>query len=185
MTVPLRSGDPITVNVALGARAYDIAIGRGLLATLGERQAAVECAGQVVAQCGQVGEGAEPRSSDEGIDRHPLLRGHARGLDVERMQGQHAGGDREQPGRVRRRHEQQLVDALHGELAGRGHPPTGRVKWSVNPRPALAGDRGPRSFDQIVDEPALPATPCAWAGGGGVGAAQRGQLAEDVGRFAE
>src|SRR4051794_31858428 len=37
MTVPLRSGDPITVNVALGARAYDIAIGRGLLATLGER----------------------------------------------------------------------------------------------------------------------------------------------------
>ena len=37
MTVPLRSGDPITVNVALGDRAYDIAIGRGLLATLGER----------------------------------------------------------------------------------------------------------------------------------------------------
>src|SRR5438270_7112004 len=37
MTVPLRSGDPITVNVALGERAYDIAIGRGLLATLGER----------------------------------------------------------------------------------------------------------------------------------------------------
>ena len=37
MTAPLRSGDPITVNVALGARAYDIVIGRGLLATLGER----------------------------------------------------------------------------------------------------------------------------------------------------
>jgi 3-dehydroquinate synthase len=37
MTVPLRSGDPITVNVALGDRAYDIAIGRGLLATLGEQ----------------------------------------------------------------------------------------------------------------------------------------------------
>jgi 3-dehydroquinate synthase len=37
MTVPLRSGEPITVNVALGDRAYDIAIGRGLLATLGER----------------------------------------------------------------------------------------------------------------------------------------------------
>src|SRR3954470_16877093 len=37
MTVPPRSGDPITVNVALGDRAYDIAIGRGLLATLGER----------------------------------------------------------------------------------------------------------------------------------------------------
>ena len=37
MTAPLRSGDPITVNVALGARAYDIVIGRGLIATLGER----------------------------------------------------------------------------------------------------------------------------------------------------
>jgi len=37
MTVALRTGDPITVNVALGERAYDIAIGRGLLATLGER----------------------------------------------------------------------------------------------------------------------------------------------------
>src|SRR5215207_9730600 len=37
MTAPLRSGDPITVNVALGTRAYDIVIGRGLLATLGER----------------------------------------------------------------------------------------------------------------------------------------------------
>ena len=37
MTAPLRSGDPITVNVALGDRAYDIVIGRGLIATLGER----------------------------------------------------------------------------------------------------------------------------------------------------
>ena len=37
MTAPLRSGDPITVNVALGARAYDIVIGRGLIATLGDR----------------------------------------------------------------------------------------------------------------------------------------------------
>ena len=37
MTAPLRSGDPITVNVALGSRSYDVAIGRGLIATLGER----------------------------------------------------------------------------------------------------------------------------------------------------
>jgi 3-dehydroquinate synthase len=37
VNAPIRSGDPITVNVGLGARAYDIAIGRGLLATLGER----------------------------------------------------------------------------------------------------------------------------------------------------
>jgi 3-dehydroquinate synthase len=39
MNAPVRSRDPITVNVGLGARAYDIAIGRGLLATLGERVA--------------------------------------------------------------------------------------------------------------------------------------------------
>ena len=44
MTAPLplpRSGDPITVNVGLGERAYDIVIGRGLLATLGARIAAL------------------------------------------------------------------------------------------------------------------------------------------------
>ena len=41
MNAPLRSGDPITVNVGLGARAYDIAIGRGLMAVLGERIAAL------------------------------------------------------------------------------------------------------------------------------------------------
>jgi 3-dehydroquinate synthase len=37
MTIPLRSGDPTIVNVALGARSYDIVIGRGLLASLGAR----------------------------------------------------------------------------------------------------------------------------------------------------
>jgi 3-dehydroquinate synthase len=37
MTAPLRSGEPIVVQVALGARAYDIVIGRGLIASLGER----------------------------------------------------------------------------------------------------------------------------------------------------
>jgi 3-dehydroquinate synthase len=37
MNAPVRSGDPIIVNVGLGARTYDIAIGRGLIATLGER----------------------------------------------------------------------------------------------------------------------------------------------------
>ena len=42
MTAPLRSSDPITVNVALGERSYDIVIGRGLLASLGaaDRRAA-------------------------------------------------------------------------------------------------------------------------------------------------
>ncbi|HET7850526.1 MAG TPA: 3-dehydroquinate synthase [Pseudolabrys sp.] len=35
MTAPLRSADPIVVPVALGARAYDIVIGRGLISSLG------------------------------------------------------------------------------------------------------------------------------------------------------
>src|SRR5690606_20481699 len=37
VTAPLRSGDPIVVDVALGSRAYDIVIGRGLLSSLGAR----------------------------------------------------------------------------------------------------------------------------------------------------
>ena len=37
MTAPLRQGESIVVPVALDARAYDIVIGRGLLAGLGER----------------------------------------------------------------------------------------------------------------------------------------------------
>ena len=37
MTAPLGQNKPIVVPVALGARAYDIVIGRGLLASLGER----------------------------------------------------------------------------------------------------------------------------------------------------
>jgi 3-dehydroquinate synthase len=41
MTVPLRSGDPVVVDVALGERSYDIVIGRGQLATLGKRMAAL------------------------------------------------------------------------------------------------------------------------------------------------
>jgi 3-dehydroquinate synthase len=41
VTVPLRTGDPTIVNVALGDRAYDIAIGRGQIATLGTRIASL------------------------------------------------------------------------------------------------------------------------------------------------
>ena len=37
MTAPLRSGEPIVVPVALGARGYDIVIGRGLIGSLGAR----------------------------------------------------------------------------------------------------------------------------------------------------
>ena len=39
MTAPMRQGEPIVVNVALGDRAYDIVIGRGVLASLGDRVA--------------------------------------------------------------------------------------------------------------------------------------------------
>jgi 3-dehydroquinate synthase len=41
MTLPLRTSEPTIVNVGLGARAYDIVIGRNLLATLGARIAAL------------------------------------------------------------------------------------------------------------------------------------------------
>ena len=41
MTVPLKHSDPITVDVALGDRAYDIVIGRDALASLGKRIAAL------------------------------------------------------------------------------------------------------------------------------------------------
>jgi 3-dehydroquinate synthase len=41
MTAPLKHSDPITVDVALGSRAYDIVIGRDLLPSLGARVAAL------------------------------------------------------------------------------------------------------------------------------------------------
>ncbi|WP_339028978.1 3-dehydroquinate synthase [Bradyrhizobium symbiodeficiens] len=41
MTAPLKHSDPVNVEVALGNRAYDIVIGRGVLASLGERVAAL------------------------------------------------------------------------------------------------------------------------------------------------
>jgi 3-dehydroquinate synthase len=41
MTAPLKQSAPITVEVALGDRAYDIVIGRNILASLGQRIAAL------------------------------------------------------------------------------------------------------------------------------------------------
>jgi 3-dehydroquinate synthase len=41
MTAPIRSGEPIIVKVPLGERGYDIAIGRGLIAEIGERIASL------------------------------------------------------------------------------------------------------------------------------------------------
>jgi 3-dehydroquinate synthase len=65
MTVPLRTGDPIIVNVALAGRSYDIAIGRGLLAGLGRRVA-----------------GLRPRAraaivTDDQVERHHLAAAEA------------------------------------------------------------------------------------------------------------
>src|SRR6266403_4445248 len=41
MTAPLKNSDPVTVDVALGERAYNIVIGRDVLQTLGSRIAAL------------------------------------------------------------------------------------------------------------------------------------------------
>ena len=41
MTAPLKHSDPVNVDVALGDRAYDIVIGRGVLSSLGKRVAAL------------------------------------------------------------------------------------------------------------------------------------------------
>jgi 3-dehydroquinate synthase len=42
MTAPLRQGEPIVVEVALGSRSYEIVIGRAVLATLGRRMLALK-----------------------------------------------------------------------------------------------------------------------------------------------
>jgi 3-dehydroquinate synthase len=47
MTAPLKANEPIVVPVALGARAYDIVIGRGQLATLGARIKALRAGAKV------------------------------------------------------------------------------------------------------------------------------------------
>jgi len=65
MNAPMRSDDSITVNVGLGARAYDVAIGRGLMATLGDRVAALRpgCKAAIV--------------TDETVARHHLAAAEA------------------------------------------------------------------------------------------------------------
>jgi 3-dehydroquinate synthase len=65
MTAPLRSGEPIIVNVALGTRSYDIVIGRGQLPSLGARIAALRPAAKVVIV------------SDENVARHHLAAAEA------------------------------------------------------------------------------------------------------------
>ena len=60
MTAPLRAGEPIIVNVVLGARSYDIVIGRGVLGSLGERIKALRPGARVAIV------------SDETVARHCL-----------------------------------------------------------------------------------------------------------------
>ena len=59
MTAPLRT-DPTTVNVALGARSYDIVIGRGLIPSLGARVKALRPGAKVAIV------------TDENVARHQL-----------------------------------------------------------------------------------------------------------------
>jgi 3-dehydroquinate synthase len=65
MTAPLRSGDPILVNVALSQRSYDILIGRGILAALGQKVAALRPGAKVAIV------------SDETVARHHLAAAQA------------------------------------------------------------------------------------------------------------
>jgi len=65
MTAPIRASEPIIVNVALGARSYDIVIGRGVLASLGSRIAALRPAAKVAIV------------SDETVARHFLAAAQA------------------------------------------------------------------------------------------------------------
>jgi 3-dehydroquinate synthase len=60
MTAPLRSGEPIIVPVSLGPRSYDIVIGRGLLAQLGPKAAALRPKAKIAVV------------TDENVARHHL-----------------------------------------------------------------------------------------------------------------
>ncbi len=80
MTAPLRkgqSGEPTVVQVALGARAYDIVIGRGLLASLGARVKALRGGARVALV------------TDETVARHHLAAAEASlksaGIDAARI----------------------------------------------------------------------------------------------------
>jgi 3-dehydroquinate synthase len=65
MTAPLRSSDPVLVKVALAERSYDIFIGRGLLASLGQRIATLRPGAKVAIV------------SDETVARHHLAAAQA------------------------------------------------------------------------------------------------------------
>ncbi len=65
MTAPLRPDEPVIVQVSLGPRAYDIVIGRGLLASLGARIKALRAGARVALV------------TDETVARHHLAAAEA------------------------------------------------------------------------------------------------------------
>lgn len=66
MTAPLRS-DPAVVNVALGARTYDIAIGRNQIATLGTRAAALKPGAKAAIVTDETVAGLHLRSAEDAL----------------------------------------------------------------------------------------------------------------------
>ena len=132
MTAPLRArSEPIVVQVALGTRAYDIVIGRGLLASLGARIKALR-AGRQDRDRHRRDRGQAPSRSDRGraqIRRHRELgdRGAARrGLqelrDVrDRVRGDHRGAHRARRSRrrARRRRDRRSCRLCGGQRAAR------------------------------------------------------------------
>jgi 3-dehydroquinate synthase len=78
MTAPLRHAESIAVEVALGARAYNIAIGRGLLASLGKRIKALRPGARVAIVTDETVAGhhlaaASAALTSAGIDATPIV----------------------------------------------------------------------------------------------------------------
>jgi 3-dehydroquinate synthase len=76
MTAPLRPGDPTIVNVALGDRAYDIVIGRGQLASLGARAAALKPGAKVAIVSDVTVAGLHIAAADAALKAAGLSTGH-------------------------------------------------------------------------------------------------------------
>ena len=107
MTAPLRAGDPIIVDVALGDRTYDIVIGRGLLASLGARIAKLR-------------PGARPRSSPTRPSRGIISRRREASLDARRASASSSVMVPAGESTKSFRHLEQVCDALIAARIERG-----------------------------------------------------------------
>ena len=133
MTAPLRHrGEPIVVQVALGARAYDIVIGRGLLARARRAHQGAAARRQDRDRHrrdrGQASSRAppRPRSKSAGIESAAHRGAAGRGLqelrDVrDRVRGDHRGAHRARRsrGRARRRRDRRSRRLCRGQRAAR------------------------------------------------------------------